>query len=90
MRAYFHTVKLTKSHIFGIIRVKSQLTDMLHHIVALGLVSYNFCMIPLDCTQELGCSNSGKKLLQCVLLNSVFLFPKFEVQASQWSHTKVV
>ena len=55
---------------------------MLHHILALGLVSYNFCMIPLDCTQELGCSNSGKKLLQCVLLNSEFLFPKFEVQAS--------
>ena len=55
---------------------------MLHHILTSGLVSYNLCMIPVDCTQELGCSNSGKTLLQCVLLNSEFLFPKFEVQAS--------
>ena len=75
LRAYFHTVKWTKSHIFGIIWVKSQLTDMLHHILTSGLVSYNLCMIPLDCTQDQGCTNSGKALLQCVLLNSELVLP---------------
>ena len=81
-RAHFHTVKWTKSHIFGIIWEKSQLTDMLHHIFASGLVSYNICMIPLDCTQDLGYSNSGKALLQCVLLNSELVLKKFYGQIS--------
>ena len=81
-RAHFHTVKWTKSHIFGIIWEKSHLTDMLHHMFASGLVSYNFCMIPLVWTWDLGCSNSGKALLQCDLLNSELVHPKFQAQAS--------
>ena len=81
-RAHFYTVKWTESHIFGIIWEKSQLIDMLNHILALGLVSYNFCMIPLVWTQDLGCSNSGKALLQCVLLNFELLHPKSRVQTS--------
>ena len=81
-RAHFHTVKWTESHIFGIIWEKSHLTDMLHHMFASGLVSYNFCMIPLVWTWDLGCSNSGKALLQCDLLNSELVHPKFQAQAS--------
>ena len=61
---------------------KSHLTDMLHHMFASGLVSYNFCMIPLVWTWDLGCSNSGKALLQCDLLNSELVHPKFQAQAS--------
>ena len=56
-RAHFHTVKWTESHIFGIIWEKSQLIDMLNHILALGLVSYNFCMIPLACAWNFGSTN---------------------------------
>ena len=55
---------------------------MLHHMFASGLVSYNFCMIPLVWTWDLGCSNSGKALLQCDLLNSELVHPKFQAQAS--------
>ena len=61
---------------------KNYLTDMLHHMFASGLVSYNFCMIPLVWTWDLGCSNSGKALLQCDLLNSELVHPKFQAQAS--------
>ena len=55
---------------------------MHHHMFALGLVSYNFCMISLVWTWDLGCSNSGKAVLQCDLLNSELVHPKFQAQAS--------
>ena len=74
--------KRAESSIFVNISEKSQWTDLITPMVASGLVSYNFCMIPLVWTWDLGCSNSGKALLQCDLLNSELVHPKFQAQAS--------
>ena len=49
--------KRGKSHIFGFISEKSQLTDLNHPVFVLVLVSYNFCMIPLVCALNFGYSN---------------------------------
>ena len=49
--------KQGKSHIFGFISEKSQLTDLNHPVFVLVLVSYNFCMIPLVCALNFGYSN---------------------------------
>ena len=49
--------KQGKSHIFGFISEKSQLTDLIHPVFVLVLVSYNFCMIPLVCALNFGYSN---------------------------------
>ena len=49
--------KRGKSHIFGFISEKSQLTDLNHPVFVLVLVSYSFCMIPLVCALNFGYSN---------------------------------
>ena len=51
------TQKWGKSHIFGFISEKSQLTDLNHPVFVLVLVSYNFCMIPLLCPRNFGYSD---------------------------------
>ena len=86
LRAYFHTVKWTKSHIFGIIWVKSQLTDMLHHILTSGLVSYKICMIPLAWTWNLGNRNSEFSKTHCKSVFPELLHPNSCVQSTGIIH----
>ena len=81
-KTHFHTVKWTKFHSFGIIWEKSQFTDMLHHIFASGLVSYNFCMIPLACAWNFGCTNSEFSKSHCKSAFPELLHPKSQVQTS--------
>merc|ERR1712155_150352 len=57
--------KQGKSHIFGFISEKSQLTDLNHPVFVLVLVSYNFCMIPLVCALNFGYSNPVDRGVQC-------------------------
>ena len=75
-RAHFHTVKWTESHSFGIIWEKSQLTDMLHHIFASGLVSYNIYMIPLTCPWHFLSTKSEFSKTHCKSAFPELLHPK--------------
>ncbi len=61
---------------------KSQFTDMLQHIFASGLVSYNFCMIPLACAWNFGCTNSEFSKSHCKSAFPELLHPKSWVQTS--------
>jgi len=81
-RAHFYSVKWTESHIFGIIWEKSLLIDMLNHILALGLVSYNFCMIPLACAWNFGSTNLKFSKTHCKSAFPELLHPKSRVQTS--------
>merc|ERR1712155_161786 len=72
--------KRGKSHIFGFISEKSQLTDLNHPVFVLVLVSYNFCMIPLVCALNFGYSNPvdrGALLVLVVLCCFWVIFQHF-------------
>ena len=81
-KAHFHTVKWSESHSCGIIWEKSQFTNMLHHIFASGLVSYNFCMIPLACAWNFACTNSEFSKSHCKSAFPELLHSKSQVQTS--------
>ena len=55
---------------------------MLHHIFASSLVSYNFCIIPLVWTWDLGCTNSEFSKSHCKSAFPELLHPKSQVQTS--------
>ena len=64
--------KRGKSHIFGFISEKSQLTDLNHPVFVLVLVSYNFCMIPLVCALNFGYRNPVDRGERGVLISDSF------------------
>ena len=55
---------------------------MLNHILVLGLVSYNFCMIPLACAWNFGSTNLKFSKTHCKSAFPELLHPKSRVQTS--------